>query len=66
MDNGAWWATVHGVPQSRTRLSNTFTFFHLFIKEVWGKEMKRAGKMPHHWIFSMRGRVRVGIYMPDK
>ena len=29
MDGGAWWATVHGVAQSRTRLSY-FTFtFHL-------------------------------------
>ena len=27
MDGGAWWATVHGVAKSRTRLSN-FTFFH--------------------------------------
>ena len=28
MDGGAWWATVHGVPKSRTRLSDfTFTFF---------------------------------------
>ena len=27
MDRGAWWATVHGVPKSRTWLSNfTFTF----------------------------------------
>ena len=26
MDLGAWWATVHGVAKSRTRLSN-FTFF---------------------------------------
>ena len=25
MDRGAWWATVHGVPKSRTRLSD-FTF----------------------------------------
>ena len=25
MDGGAWWATVHGVAKSRTRLSN-FTF----------------------------------------
>ena len=25
MDGGAWWATVHGVANSRTRLSN-FTF----------------------------------------
>ena len=30
MDGGAWWATVHGVAKSRTRLSDfTFTFhFH--------------------------------------
>ena len=28
MDRGAWWATVHGVAKSRTRLSDfTFTFF---------------------------------------
>ena len=27
MEGGAWWATVHGVAKSRTRLSNfTFTF----------------------------------------
>ena len=27
MDRGAWWATVHGVAKSWTRLSNfTFTF----------------------------------------
>ena len=28
MDGGTWWATVHGVSKSRTRLSDlTFTFF---------------------------------------
>jgi len=37
MDRGAWWATVHGVAKSQTRLSDfTFTFqgyiqFHLPI-----------------------------------
>ena len=30
MDGGAWWATVHGVSKSRTRLSDfTFTFTFL-------------------------------------
>ena len=30
MDGGAWWATVHGVAKSRTRLSDfTFTLFSL-------------------------------------
>ena len=28
MDRGAWWATVHGVAKSRTRLSD---FIHSFI-----------------------------------
>ena len=36
MDGGAWWATVHGVEKSRTRLSDfTFTFpFHALEKEM--------------------------------
>ena len=35
MDGGAWWAAVHGVAKSRTRLSDfTFTFhFHTLEKE---------------------------------
>ena len=35
MDGGAWWAAVHGVARSRTRLSDfTFTFhFHALEKE---------------------------------
>ena len=36
MDGGAWWAAVHGVTESRTRLSDfTFTFhFHALEKEM--------------------------------
>ena len=36
MDRGAWWATVHGVAKSQTRLSDfTFTFhFHALEKEM--------------------------------
>ena len=36
MDGGAWWAAVHGVTESQTRLSNfTFTFhFHALEKEM--------------------------------
>ena len=34
MDRGAWWAAVHGVSESRTRLSD-FTFhFHALEKEM--------------------------------
>ena len=32
MDRGAWWATVHGVAKSQTRLKDfTFTFFHMLV-----------------------------------
>ena len=36
MDGGAWWAAVHGVAKSQTRLSNfPFTFhFHALGKEM--------------------------------
>ena len=36
MDGGAWWAAVHGVDKSRTRLSDfTFAFhFHALEKEM--------------------------------
>ena len=36
MDRGAWWAAVHGVAKSRTRLSDfPFTFhFHALEMEV--------------------------------
>ena len=34
MDRGAWWAAVHGVVESRTRLSDfTFTFHFLALEE---------------------------------
>ena len=32
MDRGAWWATVHGVSKSRTRLSN-LTSLHFIYKD---------------------------------
>ena len=36
MDGGAWWAAVHGVAKSQTRLSDfTFTFhFHALEKDM--------------------------------
>ena len=38
MDGGAWWAAVHGVAKSRTRLSDfTFTFhFHFSLSRIGG------------------------------
>ena len=37
MDGGAWWAAVHGVARSRTRLSDFTLFFHFHALE---KEME--------------------------
>ena len=38
MDGGAWWAAVHGVAGSRTRLSD-FTFTFTFYFNALEKEM---------------------------
>ena len=36
MDGGAWWAAVHGVARSRTRLSDfTFTFTFIHWRRKW-------------------------------
>ena len=34
MDGGAWWAAVHGVMKSRTRLSD-FTFTFMLWRRKW-------------------------------
>ena len=48
MDGGAWWATVHGVAKSQTRLSNfIFTFhFHALEKEMATHSSPLAYKVP--------------------
>ena len=48
MDGGAWWAAVHGVAQSRTRLSDfTFTFhFHVLEKEMAAHSSVLAWRIP--------------------
>ena len=47
-DGGAWWAAVHGVAKSRTRLSNfTFTFhFHALEKEMATRSSVLAWRIP--------------------
>ena len=36
MDEGAWWAAVHGVGKSRTQLSDfTFTFHFHGLRRKW-------------------------------
>ena len=48
MDGGAWWAAVHGVAKSRTRLSDfTFTFhFHALEKEMGTHSSVLAWRIP--------------------
>ena len=48
MGRGAWWAVVHGVPKSRTRLSDfTFTFhFHALEKEMAAHSSVPAWRIP--------------------
>ena len=48
MDGGAWWASVHGVTKSRTRLSDfTFTFhFHALEKEMATHSSVLAWRIP--------------------
>ena len=62
MDGGAWWAAVHGVDRSRTRLNDfTFTFqFHALEEEMathssvlawrisWTEEPGRLPSMGSH------------------
>ena len=48
MDGGAWWAAVHGVAKSRTRLSDfTFTFhFHALEQEMATHSSVLAWRIP--------------------
>ena len=48
MDGGSWWAAVHGVAKSRTRLSDfTFTFhFHALEKEMATHSSVLAWRIP--------------------
>ena len=48
MDRGAWWAAVHEVTKSRTRLSDfTFTFhFHALEKEMATHSSVLAWRIP--------------------
>ena len=48
MDKGPWWAAVHGVTKSQTRLSDfTFTFhFHALEKEMAAHSSVLAWRIP--------------------
>ena len=47
MDRGAWWATVHGLTEGRTRLSDfTFTFNFALEKEMATHSSVLAWRIP--------------------
>ena len=65
VDGGAWWATVHGVAKSQTRLSDfTFTFhFHALEEAMAPHSSTLAWKIP--WMeepgrLQSMGLLRVG------
>ena len=62
MDGGAWWAAVHGVEQSRTRLSDfTFTFhFHALEKEMATHSSVLAWRIP--WMGEPAGLPSLGLH----
>ena len=66
MDGGAWWAAVHGVAKSQTRLSDfTFIFhFHALEKEMATHSSVLAWRIPGtgepHGLMSI-GSHRVGL-----
>ena len=51
MNGGDWWAAVHRVAKSRTRLSDfTFTFhFHALEKEMAAHSSVLAWRIPGMW-----------------
>ena len=70
MDGGAWWAAVHGVAKSRTRLSDFTSTFHFYAleKEMATHSSVLAWRIPGTWksggLPSM-GSHRVGHYWRD-
>ena len=67
MDRGAWWATVHGVSESQTRLSDfTFTFhFHALEQEMATYSSVLAWRIPGTGELPSMGSHRVGHNCSD-
>ena len=60
MDRGAWWAAVHGVPESWTQLSDfTFTFhFHALEKEMATHSSVLAWRIPGTGVAQSQTRLK--------
>ena len=49
MDRGAWWATVHGVAKSRTRLSDlTLSFLYLLNGQAGSLSLRHLESPKNH------------------
>ena len=46
MDRGTWWATVHGVTESQTQLSNVYLFFYLTPSSLLPSSKQPCFKQP--------------------
>ena len=46
MDGGAWWAAVHGIAKSQTRLSDFIFTFHALEKEMAAHSGVLAWRIP--------------------
>ena len=60
MDGGAWWATVHGVAKSQTRLSNftfTFTFTKLQFSSV--QSLTRVQLFATPWVTACQASLSI-------
>ena len=57
MDGGAWWATVHGVAKSRTRLSDFTSLLHWQVGSLPlaapGKPCACPKELKFQWEFSL-------------
>ena len=62
MDRGAWWAAVHGISKSQTRLSDfTLNFhFHALDKEMATHSSVLAWRIP--WTEEPGGLLSMGLH----
>ena len=60
MDGGAWWATVHGVAKSLTRLSDFISLYSCYspLREVQSQELDRHVGRLKPWLSNQRTRKR--------
>ena len=66
MDGGAWWATVHGVTKSRTRLSNfTFTFiFKIRLSQIIHLESESSSALSDSLWPILQARILESVAFP--